>query len=327
MSCALLLAAREAMAEEPCGTRGRPWVHVQGAANPTIVALLRAELSPRGIDACSDAIAGPKPIATVLISALERRVALDVEVRDAVTAKRIGREIDLSSLPPDGRSLATALAIDELLHASWAELSLVTAPPPAEPVPVAVTRSVARDMRPAPAPVVAAPASLGGLAIFFAVDHYAGGQTQLGADARLALALTTRLSATARIGARTGLAVTAADGDIRTNTLLGGLGLSFAVTSPAGLAGADVVARFDLARVTFVATPKPASTAATGSEATALVAAGGRGWLGLGRSLKLALEVMAIDVLRPARASDHGLVVTGISGVGVTSALGIEGRF
>ncbi len=47
-----------------------------------------------------------------------------LEVDDTLTNKKLVRVIDLGALPPDGHDLAVALAADELLRASWAELEL-----------------------------------------------------------------------------------------------------------------------------------------------------------------------------------------------------------
>jgi hypothetical protein len=53
-----------------------------------------------------------------------------IEIDDALTNKRLVRDIDLRQLPQDGRDLALALAADELLRASWAELGLRNDKPP-----------------------------------------------------------------------------------------------------------------------------------------------------------------------------------------------------
>jgi hypothetical protein len=106
---------------------------------------LTAELSGRGIAVCP---ADAKPI-TLLASVQvdpqpgERMLLV---VSDHATDKQVTRDVPLAHLPDNGRALAIAIAIDELLRASWAELSLAP-------------EAVAAKNETAPAPVAAAPAS------------------------------------------------------------------------------------------------------------------------------------------------------------------------
>lgn len=325
VGASIVFVVRAALAAEPaCGAR--PWVRVVGAPDANVIALLRAELAGRGMDACPEG-GTTKPIATVQLSVQEGRVDVDVEVRDAVTAKRVGRVLDLSRLPPDGRAMATALAIDELLRASWAELALPRAPPPAEPVPSAVARTVAED-RAAPPPLPAPlPRAIGSIGVSFALDHYAGGQTHVGADARAAAWIGDRVALTLRIGLRSGVAESAPDGEIRSSVLLGGAGAAFALTPRVGRAGLDAIARADALRVSFVATPRPGATASTDVAPAVVAAAGLQPWLALGSTLRLSGEVLVCDALVPARATDAQARVTGVSGVGVAFGLGAAGGF
>ena len=47
-----------------------------------------------------------------------------IELDDRVTHKRVARDLPLRNIPANGRALAIAIASDELLRASWAELTL-----------------------------------------------------------------------------------------------------------------------------------------------------------------------------------------------------------
>ncbi len=102
------------------------------------------------------AASAPPPLATIQVSWHPDAVALTVEVHDAVTAKRVSRDVALEGVPRDGQPLTVALEADELLRASWAELELRTAPPPAVPAPPEVTRIV-HEALPVPAPGERAP--------------------------------------------------------------------------------------------------------------------------------------------------------------------------
>lgn len=87
---------------------------------------LAAELAHRGIDVCAPET--PRdPAAIARLSATDATVVIELD--DRVTHKRVGRDLTLERLPPNGRALAIAIAIDELLRASWAELTLRRDPP------------------------------------------------------------------------------------------------------------------------------------------------------------------------------------------------------
>ncbi|HWO15007.1 MAG TPA: hypothetical protein VNN80_36140, partial [Polyangiaceae bacterium] len=126
-----MLLVRPAQAEPAtCGV-DRPWVLMQlSELDPEfgarIISDLRAGLAPSRIDACvAEALERKAPLATVRIATLPGRdLAYSIDVSDSVTEKRIGRDIDLRHVPSDGRAFALAVAADELLRASWAELAL-----------------------------------------------------------------------------------------------------------------------------------------------------------------------------------------------------------
>jgi hypothetical protein len=85
---------------------------------------LRAELSGRAITACE---VTELPDASALSDVrIERRGqgGVGIEVFDRTTDKRVARDVRFQRMPEAGRALAVAIAIDELLRASWAELTL-----------------------------------------------------------------------------------------------------------------------------------------------------------------------------------------------------------
>lgn len=322
---AVALCGGPALADDrPCGAQ--PWVLVTGSVggvtDAEFLGLLRAELGPHRIDACTAGAPGaPSPIATVALSPREGRVAIDVEVRDAVTAKRVSREIDLTSIPPDGRAFALASAIDELLQASWAELALPSAPPPPQPVPNQVRERVETTLHP-PAAAHRRVATLG---LALGLEHYAGGQSLVGPDLRSALAVSPRVALDLHLGYRTGLTVAAPDGDVRSSALLFGAGGAWSLTPPSAQLGLDALVRFDVARVSFFASATSGAIASSGTETAVLGALGPRGWLRIGAAWRLALDVLVVAPFRPARATDNGAVVTSVSGAGIAAALSVEG--
>jgi hypothetical protein len=81
------------------------------------------ELAHRGISLCdAESSAGREPAAVVGVQANDAAVTISLD--DRVTHKRVARDLSLQGIPANGRALAVAIAIDELLRASWAELTL-----------------------------------------------------------------------------------------------------------------------------------------------------------------------------------------------------------
>jgi hypothetical protein len=83
---------------------------------------LATELAHRGIDVCAPEVSSREPAAIAKLTSIDSTVTIELD--DRVTHKRVGRDLPLARVPPNGRALAIAIAIDELLRASWAELSL-----------------------------------------------------------------------------------------------------------------------------------------------------------------------------------------------------------
>src|SRR5207237_7403060 len=106
-----------------------PWVRIElraaawtSAARDRVLDDLRRTLAGQGIDACvSNDQPAADPLATLAIDLPPDGPArAEIEVRDAVTQKRVRREVDLAGIPPDGREVAIAIEADELLRATWA---------------------------------------------------------------------------------------------------------------------------------------------------------------------------------------------------------------
>lgn len=163
-------------------------------------------------------------------TAPELTLTIDAETLDHVgltldprTGPPLERALKLTPFPADGRVLALVVAADELLQASRERPAPETAAP-AKPSPAAPPPPVK-----APEPtttIVQAPAAptrptSRSLAAGFALDHYAGGQTQLGPDLTFRVRLGDGLLVAAAAQARRGLTADATTGTV-TSRLVGG---------------------------------------------------------------------------------------------------------
>jgi hypothetical protein len=83
---------------------------------------LTTDLQHRGLGLCDEGATEREPAAIVELSQQAREIVIALD--DRVTNKRVARDVSLQGLPANGRALAIAIAIDELLRASWAELAL-----------------------------------------------------------------------------------------------------------------------------------------------------------------------------------------------------------
>ena len=177
---------------------------------------LRAGLKLRGIEVCTvswQPPTGPAPTARILLSlSAAEHMRVSIEVQDAVTSKRVLRDIELSRVARDARALALAQAAEELLRASWVELTMHDAPPPAVPPPPAIQRAVA--------PPPAAPSErLQLLGARVASELYTDGIKLLGADAVVAFWVAERLGFSVQLGLRAGMRVSSDHGRIDVSAL------------------------------------------------------------------------------------------------------------
>jgi hypothetical protein len=244
------LGARNAHAESEC-SGARPWVAVSGQLPAAFVQAvrsdLRAGLAPSNIDVCAaPPSSGSAPLARVVLEQIGpggARYSLDVT--DSVTQKRVGRDLSLDKLPVDGRPFALAVAAEELLRATWAELALRGAEVPRSAAPPEVRAVVAQSAQPkaaAPRPI-----ALGARLSF---EHFLGGQTHYGADLFGAVPFGRVAGGFWAVGARRALSEQAPHGSIGASALSAELGLSLAFLQRGGLGlGAFVSAR--LLRLSF----------------------------------------------------------------------------
>lgn len=338
-----------AAAEPPtCGEGGSPVVAVDfsetsfsPAFQERVLRDLRASLAPRGIAACPAAGSGghrsapgdppasgrpvedaPRaPIARVRVTAgADDRVGVSVDVADAITRKRVGRDVDVQDLPADGQALALAIAVDELLRASWAELAFPRGRSrPASDAPAEVTRLVedglAEERARRPVPNV--------LGVAFAFERYGTGALVFGGDAFLRRYLGPRVGLELGLGYRIGDEASSDRGAIDTRAFaLGARLLVPLLDRRPGAFALELLAGLDARVVTFSGR---GADGVEGAERTGLALfgrAGLRAGVGFGRVLRLELSGgLGVPVLGQ-NATDDRQVVTGLAELEAWAGLG-----
>lgn len=322
ITCLSLGAARVARAETACGA-DKPWVAVLGRVPANLAEAvrsdLRAGLSPSNIEVCEGADEGAaEPLARVVVEQVGGAGArYSLDVTDSVTKKRLGRDLSLEKLPADGRALALAVAAEELLRASWAELALrgvhsaQTAAPPE-------VRAVVERSRASPAPLRRYTA----LGARLAFEHFLGGQTHYGADLFGAVPLGRVASALLAVGARRALSQQSPHGSIGATALSAEAGIMLTFLQQRGLdLGAFVSAR--LLRLSFEpeAAPNVTADAKSGLAVTSRVglefAFGSPGLLRSYSALGAGLPLKSFS------ASDSGGTITGASQLELFASTGL----
>ena len=343
---AVLLCAVTSRAAAPCvATTLQPGL-LDARGRARLAEQLSASLAQHDIATCRGQGESAETLAEVIFEAPEGARA-SIRVRDVVTRKEVVRVVRIGAVPADGRPLALALAADELLRASWAEILLARAPaPPPEPPPQ-VRAVVEASLATAPTPTAGpAPAEPGPeparpdtslpprvdagrsftLGAALAGEHAAGGLTLGGLDARFAVYPIDRLALTARLGARAALASTSADGSATATAFVGGAGLSIALLPRRGVLGVELPIRADVEDLLFSAHPLPGAHGADGSAIGVSATAGLAATVRFARTWLLDVEAVGGVVLRDVSAQDGGAGLTAWSGGVVGAAVGVRGE-
>ncbi len=319
---------------------GTPEVHLRAEPDTDIqpvVQQLAVGLSASGIGVCgSDEGAS---IARVVIVGGPHDASPTVRVEDDVTHKRLERRLELSGVPVDGRPVAIALYVEELLQVSWAELAMRTraaslhAPVDAPPE---VAREVARALpplreQPQPAQLTSerrrrTPPGPLRLSIGGSLTRYRGGLSQAGPVVGVGYRLLAWLEASVRFAYRLPARTRARNGRVDTQSIVGGAQLTPRVRLPAGVSlvfpqGLDVIG------VTFLARANEDAIAKSASRVAVLINHGA----GLSAELSRGFSLCALGrvswTASPAEASDDGRVVVGIAGVGGEGELSLNAHF
>jgi hypothetical protein len=327
---ASVLLPSSAGAQPSCAGGEGPWVQLQlgargwsDAQRASVLSDLQHTLAGQGIAACStDAHPAAAALATLSVEASPddtAKATVDIEVRDAVTRKRVRRDVDLSRVPDDGRPAAIAIEADELLRASWAEIALDTAR-------AREAQAAARPQVVGSVQQVLAPARTeggGGLGARAAVEHYFGGVTLVGADGVGRVGLSPRLALEIAGALRLGPSVTAPHGQVSALAAGGGLALLLRIVGGGRgslAAGAGVTASW----LEFRAEPSPGAEAATYANLLAAANVQLAGRLALGRSVHACAGLTGGVALRGVEATDAGVVVARARGAVLGATLGLE---
>lgn len=181
---------------------------------------LSAELARDNILVCAADGSPAKPVAKIEI-VIEAGSA-DIRIEDSLTSKAVSRRVPVPVAPEDVVALTLALATDELLRASWAELAFknatpVTPPPkpvvPPPPVPL-----------PPPAPPERPMNELGARAVY---AWYSIGQSWLGADVYYRRELVSFMDVEVSGLARGGIPVESTHGQVDAIAIGGGAAFGF----------------------------------------------------------------------------------------------------
>ncbi len=342
IAMALALASTDAAGAEVCPPAGAPWLRVtfgsegfEPALRARVMEQLGADLHGHRVALCDAADAantpaGATPLADISL-ALSAGAVLSLEVRDAVTDKRLARDLPLSSVPRDALALSIALAAEELLHASWIEAAL--APPHSDtpsplvglkPVPPVVREVNAAEVARMPQVAGATHELMAEAALLLAAEHATGGQTDLGADARFSWG--GRLAVSSRAGFRVAPDVNSAHGVISGREFLAGLGLDYAVVPRDAVLGGEVGIRADLLDVQFTGVASAASAGVRGGSGSglgAILSGALGGWIRIGATWRVIAEAIVGAPIHAVTASDSGSTATGVSGVDLGGELGV----
>jgi len=314
-------AARAQAQASEC-TGDKPWVAVVGRVPAAFVEAVRSELRagllPSNIDVCQVGPALPRPLASVVIVEVEpARARYSVDVTDSVTQKRVGRDLGLDNLPADGRPLAVAVAAEELLRASWAELALRGVHSAQTAAPPEVRAVVERSTPPTPPPQ-----RYTALGARLAFERFLGGQTHYGADLFGAVPIGRFAGGLFAVGARRALSEQAPHGSLGATALSAEAGVSLAFFRQRGFdLGAFVSGR--LLRVSFEPEADDGIVARTQSGLAVISRAGFSLAFGSPGLLRSYSTLGAGIPLKSFSASDTGGVVTGVSKLELFASTGL----
>jgi len=211
-----------------------------------------------------------------------------------------------------------ALAADELLRASWAELALPRAPPPLRPLSSQARTAVERSTEP--------PTRHGRLALGIrgGAEWWTGGLALYGGDGVLEWRLSPRVALGIAAGARAAPEASSSDGTVAARVLSARAGAALTLSAPGSGPAVLVAGSVGAHAVTLMgdAGPEAAGASRTAAALTLALGPGLRVPLGsLGTAL--VLDASGAAALHGVRATDSGAAVTGLSGFAAVVTLGV----
>jgi hypothetical protein len=321
-----------------CARPNRPAVVLQahGVDIGAMAHQLAVGLGAAGVAVCGvDQVLGQRVASVDIAADPQRASALLIRVSDDVTSKTLQRSVDLAAIPADSRATALALYVEELLQASWAELTLngrqylrehpVAAPPEVQREVDTVLKAPARS-EPAVGSAATPRERVWRISLSAALLSFPGMLTQFGPQLSVGYRVLAWLEPALRVGYRVSSVVHAPHGTIASEAVLAGayvdaffaLSHVFSVHLPQG---------FDVSRITFLPAAHADSMGVASATRTALVVEHGAG---LRVHMTAALSVSAIGsfcwTLLRAQAADDQHVVAGIAGVGAAVELTLDGH-
>lgn len=278
---------------------------------------LRAAVARWGLNLCPGDRASREPLAQVRIDKSSDGVG--ISARDLSTDKVVIRDVDLSGLPEDVHGVAVALAVEELLKASWLELALredgeVSSHQEAQHLRAAVDEELSRPRH--------RPLSLGARG---ALDVYSEGAIMAGADLLLSHHARRPFGVQVSVGIRQGVDEEARHGRIEARSL---------TAEPAAFVRALSRDSFTLlfplaASVSWVTFNGVANEGEIGRSRSGLAVAllgSATGLIHLGARASLWVAVAAGPVVRGMAAQDQGKTATALAGWTGRAELGLTVR-
>ncbi|HEY3233991.1 MAG TPA: hypothetical protein VGJ84_04715 [Polyangiaceae bacterium] len=337
VACWIVCWAQELRAEQ-----GKTWVSLQVVSDDPefvtrVTSGLRAGLARANIAVLPAGAAElTAPVASIRLSVAQGLVSVTIDVADAVTKKRVIREIDLKEVPLQDQSFAVAVATEELLRASWAELALDTAAARAasapETVKTVVRRSLSRGalrvQRPSPNVHPPSPTLKNEVAVELpAFEYYPASYVEkallIGASAGYAHWLTQHFAPEASLGLTSMVPVKAEHGTVGGYTVWLGLKAVFRPLLVGDKYGVDFTAGTRLGAALFQGEPRSPHQGFTKPRGIWTLELSTRIHARLGERMRVGVRGSLNPVLHGARLTDSGKTVAGIEGLGV--GLGLWG--
>ncbi len=248
-----------------------------------------------------------------------------IEIHDVITAKHVSRSIDIGGISKSGRSLGAALAAEELLRASWAELVLKTRRPvAAHPPPREVTAAVKSKLD---------PEMTGRRQVFHEVglrtvfDWYSGGVMHYGGDLEYLIRIHPRFGLLLSLGGRNMVDAKSEGGEITGYAAVMSIGGALALVDPSSRFKLDAVLQAGGLWLRFYGDPVPgfAGNKVTlgGMRATAELRPAFR----VSRHFHLAAHLGAGVTVLGVNLLDTGRVVDRLFGAVVSGGLAMDFRW